>query len=386
MFMTSHLPEPVDPADLNQMLRQRIARTPVTGLLVAVNVLVFLAMVAGSAGFWHSPSDVQLAWGANFGPATQDGEWWRLGSAMFIHFGVLHLALNMWALWDGGKLVERMYGHWRFAAIYFASGLVGNLLSLVVQGNEAVSGGASGAIFGVYGALLVFLWRERGQLHVEEFRWLFWGALAFAVVSIGLGFIIPGIDNSAHIGGFLTGLLSGVILALPLAAAQVFPWRYRLTAVGVLMLAIAILIVNIPAPKYRWSQEMQVRREIAEFLREEQAIKHSWSDIVQESKQGGATFDELAGHIDSAIGDRYEGSFEQLSQLPLDPALPSAPALENLLQYVQHKRDASRALADELRAQPDGPVKPQDKSVPQGKTKPMPGVANRAKSHDSFPD
>ncbi|HEX5538673.1 MAG TPA: rhomboid family intramembrane serine protease, partial [Methylophilaceae bacterium] len=196
----------------------------------------------------------------------------------------------------------------------------------------------------------------------------------------GLGFMIPGIDNSAHIGGFLTGLLGGVILAMPLSAAQEFPLRYRLVALGVLVLAIAVLIVNIPAPKYRWSQEMQVRREIAEFMREEQAIKHSWSDIVQESKQGGATFDELAGHIDSAIGDRYEGSFEQLSQLPLDPALPSAPALENLLQYVQQRRDASRALADELRAKPDGPAAPQGNSVPHGKTSPAPRAANRTKS------
>lgn len=350
--------------DLDQLLQRRIARPLVTGLLVAANVLVFLAMVAGSAGFWHSPSDVQLAWGANFGPATQDGEWWRLGSAMFIHFGVLHLALNMWALWDGGRLVERMYGHVRFAAIYFASGLAGNLLSLVVQGNQAVSGGASGAIFGVYGALLVFLWRERRQLHIEEFRWLFWGALAFSAFSIGLGFVIPGIDNSAHIGGLVTGMLAGVLLALPLAGAPALPWRYRIVAALVFAAALALLIARIPAPKYRWSQEMQVRKEIAEFMHEEREIKRSWLDIEHESKQGGATFDELAGHIDSAITDRYEGSFDQLSHLPLDPALPSAPALENLLQYVQHRRDASRALADRLRAKPDEPDQPPGAQTP----------------------
>lgn len=348
-----------DAAGLDDLLGQRLARAFVTGLLVGINVLVFLAMVAGNAGFWHSPSDVQLAWGANFGPATQDGEWWRLGSAMFIHFGVLHLALNMWALWDGGKLVERMYGHVRFAVIYFASGLVGNLLSLVVQGNQAVSGGASGAIFGVYGALLVFLWRERRNLHIEEFRWLFWGALAFSAISIALGFVIPGIDNSAHIGGFVAGILGGMILALPLTSAQSFPRRYRLIAMAVFVLAVALLIARIPAPKYRWSEEMQVRKEIAEFMREEQAIKRSWLDIEQESKQGGATFDELAGHIDSAITDRYEGSFDQLSQLPADPALPSAPALENILQYVQDRRDASHALADQLRAKPGSPPIPQ---------------------------
>jgi rhomboid protease GluP len=349
------------------VLLQRIARPHMTVLLIAINVLVFLAMVLGSAGLWDTPGNVQLAWGANFGPATQDGEWWRLGSAMFIHFGMLHLAFNMWALWDGGHLVERMYGHLRFAMLYLASGLVGNLLSLVVQGNEAVSGGASGAIFGVYGALLVFLWHARRSLHVEEFRWLFWGALAFSSISIALGFLIPGIDNSAHIGGFVTGIASGVLLAPTQPHTQK---RRRLVAGGALLLAILALVARIPEPKYRWSEEIQVREEIAKFVREEQAIKRSWYGIVQESEQGEATFDELAGHIDSEIGDRYEGSFEQLSQLPLDPALPSAPALENILQYVQHRRDASRALAQELRAKSDGIAEGENKAMPENMTKP----------------
>src|SRR5690606_32782576 len=100
--------------------------------------------------------------------------------------------------------------------------------------------------------------------------------------------------------------------------------------------------------------------------------------IVDESRQGGTTFDELAGQIDSAIGDRYEGSFEQLSQLPLDPALPSARALENILQYVQQQRDATRALADELRAQhgdADGAgerLLPDRMAPDGGRTRPVP--------------
>ena len=122
---------------------------------------------------------------------------------MFLHFGAVHLTLNMWALWDGGQLVERMYGHARFAGIYFSSGLTGNLLSLVAHKGLAVSGGASGAIFGMYGALLVFLWRERRNLHPHEFRWFFWGAAGFAVSHPFLGLLITGIDNAAHIGGFL---------------------------------------------------------------------------------------------------------------------------------------------------------------------------------------
>jgi rhomboid protease GluP len=98
---------------------------------------VFLLMLAFGAGLWHAPNGVQLAWGANFGPATKDGEWWRLATAMFLHFGLVHLAMNMWALWDAGRLVERWIGHLRFAVLYLASGLAGNLVSLVVQGDRA---------------------------------------------------------------------------------------------------------------------------------------------------------------------------------------------------------------------------------------------------------
>jgi rhomboid protease GluP len=84
---------------LHDLLRQRVREVPVTKLLVVINLLVFLAMLAGGAGLWHSSNGIQLAWGANFGPATQDGEWWRLGTAMFLHFGAIHLTLNLWALW-----------------------------------------------------------------------------------------------------------------------------------------------------------------------------------------------------------------------------------------------------------------------------------------------
>lgn len=335
---------------LHDQLRERVPRAAVTQLLIAANALVFLAMLAGGAGLWHSSNGVQLAWGANFGPATQDGQWWRLGSALFLHFGVVHLALNMWALWDGGQFVERMYGPLRFAALYFAGGLAGNLLSLVAHRGHAVSGGASGAIFGLYGALLVFLWRERRNLQPHEFRWLFWAAVAFSVVTIVLGFLITGIDNAAHIGGFLAGMLCGVVFLRPLDAAQRVPRRARGLAGGVLALAIAVLIGLIPAPAYRWRDEVQAREEIGQFLREELTIGRAWQKILDDGRRGGVSFDELAGRIDTAIGDRYEESFEQLSNLPFNPALPSSATLETLRRYAEQRRDASRSLAEGLRA------------------------------------
>lgn len=337
------------PPSLHAQLRQRVPRLRLTPLLIGVNLLVFAAMLTQGAGLWHSPNQVQLAWGANFGPATQDGQWWRLVSAMFLHFGVLHLLLNMWALWDSGQIVERLFGPWRFAAIYLLGGVAGNLLSLVAQQGRAVSGGASGAIFAVFGALLVGLWRERRDLQPSEFRWLFWGAAGFAGLSIAAGLFIDGIDNAAHVGGFVTGALAAVALPQALQRSRVSAWPLRAGALLALVLAGGLLLRLIPPPAYLWHEELQLRQEISEFLKEEARIGEAWRDIVQEGREGGASFDELAGRIDTAIGDRYAESFEQLARAPDDPALPSATKLSALRQYAQQRRDASRSLAERLR-------------------------------------
>lgn len=335
---------------LHDLLHRRARGVPATRLLVVINLVVFAAMLAGGAGLWHSSNSVQLAWGANFGPATQDGEWWRLGTAMFLHFGVIHLGLNLWALWDGGQLVERMYGTTRFIAIYFVSGLTGNLLSLVANKGLAISGGASGAIFGIYGALLVFLWRERQKLHPHDFRWFFWGAAGFATASLVLGFLITGIDNAAHIGGFLAGTLGGVLLSPADAAAGRVSSRNRVVAGAAFAIAILALTSQVPTPAYRWSEELLTRQEIREFLRDDQAISQAWQKILDEGKAGKVSFEELAGRIDAAVSDRYEESFEQLSQLPINPALPSAAIAEKLRHYAEHRLDASRTLVEGLRA------------------------------------
>lgn len=340
----------IDPSSLVDRLRQRMPSVRVTQGLIAANLLVFVAMLMAGAGLWHSPNGVQLAWGASFGPATKDGQWWRLASAMFLHFGLLHLAMNMWALWDAGSFVERMYGRGCFIVIYFISGLAGNLLSLIVQGDRAVSGGASGAVFGVFGALLVFLWRERGELHPREFRWLFWGAAGFSAMTIVLGLLVPGIDNAAHIGGFSAGGMAGLALARPLSGAMGGLGRSQVGAGSVLVLLIAILIMRIPEPSYRWRDEELARQEIQAFLRSEADISGTWQSILEEGRRDRVSFDALAGRIDEAVTDRYEESFEQLSKLPANPAMPSSATLDALRRYAEQRRDASRALAEGLRA------------------------------------
>ena len=333
---------------LHEQLVLKSSKIWVTPTIIAINVLVFITMLFYGAGLWHSSNSVQLSWGANFGPATQDGEWWRLGSAMFLHFGIVHIALNTWSLWDVGQLAERMYGRWRFFCIYITGGLAGNLVSLVVQGSSAVSGGASGAIFGIYGAVLVFLWRERAAIASHEFRWLFWGALGFGSLTIILGYVIPGIDNAAHIGGFLTGILASIVFSQTITA-RVMPVIITLGAACTIILACVVLFLKVPVPKYRWSDELLLRDRINAFTYEDQAINRSWLEIVNESKLGTKTSTELAGKIDATISKPLEQSFEQLSTLPQNQALPSAAQLENIMQYTKQRKDAAQILAEKLK-------------------------------------
>jgi len=326
-------------------------------LLIGANVLVFAAMLLGGAGLWHSPNGIQLAWGANFAPATQDGEWWRLGSAMFLHFGLLHLAFNMWALWDGGQWVERMYGRYYFLLIYFLSGLLGNLLSLVVHTEAAVSGGASGAIFGIYGALLSYLWLMRRNILPGEFRWLFWGAIGFSGITIVFGFLVQGIDNAAHIGGLLTGMLAGVLLVREQVPEMPAINRYKIVAGLFLVLSVGIMINRIPPQKYSWNEEKRARQEIGDFLREDAAISLAWDRILNQSRGGRVSFDELAEQIDTVVTQSYGRSFEELSSLPSDAEMPSTPTIEKLRRYAERRRDASHALAEGLRTRDRARIK-----------------------------
>lgn len=329
---------------MHDRLRQQVSEIRVTKFLIAANLLVFVAMLFSGAGLWHSQNGVQLAWGANFGPATQDGQWWRLGSALFLHFGVLHLGLNMWALWDGGQWVERMFGHARFVAIYLGAGLAGNLASIVFHAGHAVSGGASGAIFGVYGALLAYLWLHRREIHRREFRWLFGAVLVFSALTIAFGLAVPGIDNAAHMGGLAAGLLLGLALVpRPGGAAR------RAAAVVLLAGAVAGLLAALPRPEYRWQDEQAARREIGDFLREDAAIIANWNRLLAAGERNGLSFDELANRIERDVSARYQRSFEELSALPGDPALPSAPAIEQFREYAERQRDASREMAEGLR-------------------------------------
>jgi rhomboid protease GluP len=348
-------------------MRSKPAKVPVTVGVIVVNGLVFIAMLLAGAGWWHAANGVPLAWGANFAPATQDGQWWRLFTAMFIHFGVVHLALNMWALWDVGRLVEQLYGRANFALLYGASGLAGNLVSLAVQGNQAVSGGASGAVFSLFGALLVFLWQARAEIERLEFRWLFGGALGFPIAMLAMGWWVTGIDNAAHAGGFGAGCLFGLMLMPPRKPAGSNSTSLRWLAGCLLSVATAVLLLRLPEPSYRFGEELQVRSAIQNFLELDRKTTRQFNALVIEGPSEGLTFEQIAGKIDSEVAGVYAQSFEQLLQAQPTTHVPSQPQLDELQRYAAERAEKAREAAAALRQQaphglpapstPDAPVR-----------------------------
>src|SRR5215475_3534683 len=182
----------------------------VTSVLLGLNVAVFGLMLAGGMHPMAPTIDRLIQWGANYGPKTTNGEWWRMFTAMFLHIGVLHLLFNMVALWNVGSFMERILGSVGFVVLYLLSGLLGSVAS-VAWNPFVVSAGASGAIFGLYGGLLAFLVRHRA-MQQASLAALRTNTLAFLGYNLVFGFIIQGIDMAAHLGGLAGGFICGCVL------------------------------------------------------------------------------------------------------------------------------------------------------------------------------
>lgn len=144
----------------------------------------------------------------------RENDYWRLLSAMFLHGGVLHLVVNLWALWQLGRLYEIMFGTRRFLMIYFVTGIIASITSLVrlMLAGGGSSVGASGAIFGLLGAFIFSIRRSPRWRHERWARGIVQQLLFWIVVNIGIGFTVPQIDMAAHIGGLVAGLILGATL------------------------------------------------------------------------------------------------------------------------------------------------------------------------------
>src|SRR4030095_12468854 len=185
-------------------------------ILIDLNIILFVLMCLFSGSFetiLQPNNDTLLQWGANFKPLTLAGEWWRLFTCMFEHIGIIHLLMNMYALLYVGLFLEPILGKWRFLIAYISSGIFASLTSLWWHDNT-ISAGASGAIFGMYGVFLALLLTNLLEKSVRNAILKSIGIFIAYNLMFGLK---AGVDNSAHIGGLLSGFVIGFLLYFDIA-------------------------------------------------------------------------------------------------------------------------------------------------------------------------
>lgn len=180
----------------------------VTYILIFICILVFILMYVLGNG--STDNYTLLVFGANVDTLTKNGDYYRLFTSMFLHIGILHLLCNMYSLYIIGKEVENVFGKVKYLIIYLLSGIAGSILSLAFNHNT-ICAGASGAIFGLLGALLYFGYYYRTYLGVTLTR----SIIPVIVLNLIIGFTSSGIDNAAHIGGLVGGILIAMAVGVP---------------------------------------------------------------------------------------------------------------------------------------------------------------------------
>jgi membrane associated rhomboid family serine protease len=316
----------------------------ITPVLVCANLIVFvaIALTLKTVNLMGAPQ--MLGWGANFAPLTLHGQWWRLFTALFLHGNIAHVVFNMWALWNVGRLTERLYGNWAFAFLYLGCGVLSGLASIVWDPSRGTLG-ASGAIFGIFGACILFalLPRSRAAVRVPLALWL--SASVFALYNLIAGFFVVGIDNAAHVGGVLSGLALGACLARPLTpeARRKFPARNlaaasALTALGVLaaLWQASGLGAQLTGPERFLQTHQWYANGQAENLRD-------WYQIAAEARSGNLSDITLRARVEQELIPFWEKASARLKSEG-----PSLPADER--QYASLAAEYSRLRLEWARA------------------------------------
>jgi rhomboid protease GluP len=255
--MMTDYPQPVPPRRLDPLppifLKQRRYWPVATLTLIALCIVAFILMTLAGGS---KNTDVLLDFGASYAPYLRRGDDWRLVMPMFLHIGWFHLTVNMAALYLLGPILERIYGYARFSLIYVGAGITSSWLSMMMSHN--IAAGASGAIFGIAGAMLVTGWLYR---EVVPWRWkraFGWGMVLLIALNYAIGLGMPNvIDNWGHTGGLAGGMLLALLIPPPL------PWRHsswifaRLPKQAVIIpIAIVALSMLATADHYRTAQQV----------------------------------------------------------------------------------------------------------------------------------
>jgi len=355
------LPKVTTPEFLEQLAREAKFRehlhaispqAPVTPSIIGLNIIVFLIMLLAGAGLTATNPSVHLKFGSNFGPLTWTGEPWRLLTSAFIHFGVIHIAFNMYALYNGGVLTERLYGSARFTVIYLLSAIAGSVVSGWWDPLRN-SAGASGAIFGVYGALLVFFALRRSDIPTALLKSAGRGAISLCVYSLVIGATNPLIDNACHVGGLLGGAAAGFLLVRPFdptVRAVPQPWRLAGASLAVCA-ALALLSAPLLLPNGARSANLRLDRALENFTEQESQLVDRFVAIESSLQAGKLTGASAADRIETEVMRPWSKVTQSLRALPpIEPADSiAAQRLVATQEYAMAREQANALTVSALR-------------------------------------
>jgi rhomboid protease GluP len=335
----------------------------VTQAIFGINVAVFIAMAlaAGVSAFGDQRwGELGLRLGANYGPLVVTGQWWRLLASVFIHGGLVHFAVNMWCLWNLGRLAESVYGHWSFAATYLICGIAASLAS-VAWHPDVPSVGASGAIFGIAGALIASFYLGEFSLPRSVMTEMLRSVVTFVGYNLFFGAVIARADNAAHIGGLLMGLLLGALIAKVAPGHNDYLRRIAVLLVGVLVVLGAGLWVRRSHAYIRnglglldQGKTDQGIAELQKYIRLQPNFAPAHAALAQ-AYIAKRDFENAATELQRvvALSPRDEDAYQRLGMIYLEENQPAkaADTFNQLLKVDPNSAAGHGRLADALATQ-----------------------------------
>jgi len=336
--------------EVDKVMKYSKGNTAITYALMAINIIVFILMVVDGAGIMELNSLVHIKWGSNFYLLTKSGDSWRLITNVFIHFGIIHLLMNMYCLYIIGSYLEPMLGKARFICAYVGTGIIASVVSLWWHKEGINSAGASGAVFGMYGLFLALL---TTRLIPDAIRK---SLLQSTAIFVGYNLIYGmkgGIDNAAHIGGLISGAVVGLlyIISLKKEKEEQPPMKWMAPAVLVLSVAMAYFFLEqnkIPASErtaFLQGMENEKYDDYKEFNK-----KLSEFDIVHARAQSFYNYPDITNEalrdtIQTVSIKNWNAAEEFLLEAKGMKVSPDSKLkIKKLLEYIQLKKQEMQII------------------------------------------
>ncbi|MBV9157108.1 MAG: rhomboid family intramembrane serine protease [Acidobacteriaceae bacterium] len=308
--------------------------------ILGINVLVFVAMLLSGFNPDKISPQALLKWGANYGPLTATrNEWWRVLTCLFVHMGFVHVGFNMLVLYQIGPFMERLLGNIGFLIVYLVAGVAGAICSLALN-PYVVSAGASGAIFGLYGALIGFLILRRDSIPGPALTKILRSAIIFLIYNAVFGLLRSGVDLAAHGGGLVAGVICGLAISTPIKEGFRQRRLVRVAAAGLgCTVVMTALATQLPRP-------MDFQAEMKRVGETEQQVLAAYRTILGQSPVNKET--EVADRLEAQVIRPWRAEQNSLARFR---GLPSRQqhVVDAFLAYMDTRQQGWTDLAQGLR-------------------------------------